>query len=233
MKKLLLTFFFFTLIFGVSAQTPKKRYTIQPDNILIGTVDLHSQSDFKIYQDNISDDTLILKWQLISKDIKNGWDYSTCGFGICYTGIPDTLCTMNPLPPHETAFLSLLVDAKKISGNGKATYYIYDSQYPELKDTISFIISTDANAIHEDALASTWSVYPNPATDIVHITIDHRGSPGASIRISNIIGQTVYSASATSGVNEIPVNSLSPGIYFVRYDSGESDFSIKKLEIIK
>lgn len=234
MKKLLLALFLIAFSGIAFAQTKlQKRYTITPTNVLVERADFNMQNDFKIYQDNISDDTLILKWQLISKSLVNGWDYSTCAFGICYTGIPDSLCTMNPLPPHETAFLSLLIDPKDHKGTGKATYYVYDSQNPSVRDTISFIISTDMNSISDHALANAWSLYPNPASESISIKIDHNGSPGSSIRISNIVGQTVYTASVRMGVTEVPVNTLSPGIYFVRYDSGDSGFSIKKLEIIK
>lgn len=231
MKKQLLAFVFIALSGMAIAQA--KRYTISPSRVLIQKADLGVQNDYKIYMDNLTNDVLSIKWQLVSKDLVKGWDYSMCAFGICYTGIPDTLCTMNPIGGYESGFLSLLIDPGTVEGTGRATYYVYDSQNPAIKDTVSFIITAGTNGIRTDKLANAWSVYPNPASETVSIKIEQNGVPGSSIRIMDVIGQTVYEASGNAGLNLIPVHSLSAGIYYVRYDSGDGNCSAKKLEIIR
>jgi hypothetical protein len=230
MKKLLLALF---LVAFSGVALAQKRYSITPGHVLIDKVKSGGITSFKIYQQNISNSDLILKWQLISDEVVKGWDYSSCAYGICYAAIPDTLCTMNPIAPGDEGFLSLLINPMDIPGTGKATLYLYDSENPSVKDTVTFIITSEpGNGIHKDVLANAWSVYPNPASEMVNIKIDHGGSSG-SIRIMDVIGQTVYQTSANTGLNPIPVSSLSAGIYFVRYDSGDGNFSAKKLEIIK
>jgi hypothetical protein len=192
-------------------------------------------SSFKIYQDNISADTILLEWKLISDDLLKGWDYSSCAYGICYAFIPDSLCTMSPIIPGESGFLSLIIDPKKIPGTGKASIYVYDSADPSVKDTITFIINAEpANGINDHALANTLNVYPNPASELIHIKNDRTGLANTSIRINNVLGKEVYNGSASADdLNVVDVRMLSEGIYFVRYDYGDGTFSTKKIQIIK
>src|SRR6185295_7454126 len=137
--------------------------------------------------------------------------------------------------PGEEGFLSISVDPRNISGTGKATMYLFDITDPSVKDTITFIISAGVNGIHTYAASHALKIYPNPASETVHVKVEHSASfTNASIHILDVVGKTVYDVSANANDwTTIAVNSLSPGIYFVRYDNGNGLYSTKKLEIIK
>ena len=232
MKKILLLSILLTITCGITVA--QKRYVISPSHTLTGTAEFGVYTNFKIYQDNVSQDTLILKWKLLSDDLVTGWDYSSCAFGTCYAFIPDSLCTMNPIPPGEIAFLSLTLDPQNIKGTGKATLYLYDAQNPSVKDTITFIINAqEANGIHDYSLSDALKIYPNPATETLNVEIEQAYSDKASIQIFNLLGKSVYSSTLNStDRNRINIQSLPSGIYFVRVDNGNG-VATKKFEVIE
>lgn len=232
MKKFLLALFI--VLSGLATAQNKKTYSITPSHVLVDKATLNTKNDFKIYMENLTDDTLILNWQLISKEVVKGWDYSACAYGICYFEIPDSVCTMLPIIPNESGFISFIVDPKEYIGTAKLTYYLYDVKSPSAKDTITFIITAeDLNGIRTDVLANAWSMYPNPTSEKVSIKIDQPIAAGSSIAVINIVGQTVYQSSLNSSLTEISVNSLPAGVYFIRYNSGVGNFSAKKLTITR
>ena len=232
MKKIILSLLFTGLCLITVAQ---KRYNISPSHVLSEKAEFGMYTNFKIYQNNISNDTLILKWKLISDNLIKGWDYSSCAYGICYTFIPDTLCTMSPIIPGESGFLSLTIDPMNIKGTGKASIYVYDISTPSIKDTITFIINAEsANGINDYSLPNSISVYPNPATEMIHIKNDRASVNNTSIQIKNILGKEVYNGWASANdVNVIDVRMLSAGIYFLQYNYEDGTFSTKKIQIIK
>lgn len=72
----------------------------------------------------------------------------------------------------------------------------------------------------EDAIVSSFSVYPNPATDAVNVSFNSAHSSDALISIYNIDGSLVYQSSnfVTHGNNliSVPVSNLDNGFYTVR-----------------
>jgi PKD repeat protein len=65
-----------------------------------------------------------------------------------------------------------------------------------------------------DIDAQTWSVYPNPATDLVYVT--HTGNE--SVLVYTILGDRVHvqTKKSASNITLLDVSSLSKGIYFVQ-----------------
>ncbi len=67
------------------------------------------------------------------------------------------------------------------------------------------------------------SVYPNPATDQIGITL----SQNADIVIYNIMGQNVMTVEGHAGANTINISNLTSGIYFVNAGSETQKFIVK------
>jgi archaellum component FlaG (FlaF/FlaG flagellin family) len=70
----------------------------------------------------------------------------------------------------------------------------------------------------EDITASTFDVYPNPATDVVTVELSEVGSVDAQIEVLDIKGQVVSSEVMSAGQASVQVNTsaLASGIYTVR-----------------
>lgn len=73
----------------------------------------------------------------------------------------------------------------------------------------NFTIEGDVN-IDENTM-NTVSIFPNPATTVLNVVAEGYNT----IEIVNLLGQTVYTANATSNM-QINVSNLNNGVYFVR-----------------
>jgi Secretion system C-terminal sorting domain len=74
---------------------------------------------------------------------------------------------------------------------------------------------------------SGFSVYPNPAHDVLHIEVPSgttkvapSGSPegGVTFVLQDVFGTTVVQGSLTNGINSISIATLPPGVYFFKVD---------------
>jgi hypothetical protein len=68
-----------------------------------------------------------------------------------------------------------------------------------------------------------WSIWPNPANDIVHFRIP--STIGGTIHLIDMAGRIVRSYNFEGAIAEVPVADLRPGIYVLRYTQGETKFS--------
>jgi hypothetical protein len=79
----------------------------------------------------------------------------------------------------------------------------------------------------------TMNLFPNPAHGSVHLSIDQLMLQNGTLKISDVLGNVVYEENlpAINGIfSEDITTSFSPGIYFVRINSGEKYF-VKKLVV--
>ncbi len=86
--------------------------------------------------------------------------------------------------------------------------YIGSVEYWRVVD--SMVTAIEAETPPE---VTSWTAYPNPATDVVHF------SEPTTVSLYDILGRAVR---AGEQVQEIDVSGLSPGLYLVRADTGAS-----------
>ena len=72
-------------------------------------------------------------------------------------------------------------------------------------------VTINAQSSVADHTTSTFSIYPNPATTVLNVNAEGYNT----LEIVNLLGQTVYTANATSNM-QINVSNLNNGVYFVR-----------------
>jgi hypothetical protein len=92
-----------------------------------------------------------------------------------------------------------------------------------LADGTVFLLSI-VTGIDEEVSASSFIMYPNPAKDVVNISLAENAN-NAIVEITNALGQIVKTEKLNSSSITIPVNNLSKGMYFVnvRSEYGKSD----------
>ena len=83
-------------------------------------------------------------------------------------------------------------------------------------------ITINAQSSVADQTTSTFSIYPNPATTVLNVNAEGYNT----LEIVNLLGQTVYTANATSNM-QINVSNLNNGVYFVRMN-GENGTATQK-----
>ena len=98
-------------------------------------------------------------------------------------------------------------------------YYVQriDSNGCMASDTISVAIDTCSTFLGEDHFSSQVNLYPNPASDELHIHFGSNEVASAVVSIKGVGGETFYSKTQTlsSQLTSIPVQKLKPGLYLV------------------
>jgi len=101
--------------------------------------------------------------------------------------------------------------------------YIYQTSKVKLDDLITSIFSLDSDHI---------MVYPNPSSDLFHISIDQEGDENTAYLIINIYGEIIKRGTLLAGVNSINLSELANGYYFIRISKGDRTY-VKKITLVK
>jgi hypothetical protein len=143
-----------------------------------------------------------------------------------------THTTAGTSAPGHTATWSFQWTAP-LAGTGSFTFYaafnISNSNSASSGDRIvlsQLAVTEDiSSGIETLADGSTISVYPNPATEKITVTINNQNR-NTSAQLCNITGAVVKTIPALySSPTEISISELPAGIYFLRLNSGKSVFT--------
>jgi len=89
----------------------------------------------------------------------------------------------------------------------------------------------------QDAVHSSFEVYPNPASNYVNINLSMEQTSDVEISIYNIAGKQVYSSQNSFGAGnqkqQIETSNLSSGVYFIQFIVNHELLDITKLVITK
>jgi hypothetical protein len=83
-------------------------------------------------------------------------------------------------------------------------------------------VSVDTMLQRDNFAANSFSIYPNPAMNVLHIQTKN-GEPILSATVYNPLGQMVL----TNGNSEIDISRLAPGNYFITVDSDKRKSTLK------
>jgi hypothetical protein len=121
------------------------------------------------------------------------------------------------------------------AGTGSVTFYgsflCGNGDQSELNDDVyksSLTITEDAAVgILENSQAPTISVFPNPASDVIHVQLAKLGQVN-QVEIVDITGRnSLYLMNITSNDFQIPVSSFAKGIYIMKFYIGTEMYSRK------
>ena len=78
----------------------------------------------------------------------------------------------------------------------------------------------------EDPTIDEFSIFPNPATDIMNI---RSVVPIASVEVINVLGERIASFQMNASVFTLDLDELSSGIYMVKVNAADGSSAVKKL----
>jgi hypothetical protein len=81
----------------------------------------------------------------------------------------------------------------------------------------------------EDRTKSTFNVYPNPANGVLFVETVHAASlqDQTAYRISNLMGQTLQQGNITAETQQINIEKLSAGMYFITVEGETQKFMVQ------
>lgn len=114
-----------------------------------------------------------------------------------------------------------------LSTSFTGTVYISDPIWG-LTCSFSYPMSCTAG-IQESFAQNSITLFPNPATEQVNISLSTQNYTGSTISIIDISGKTVKKVSAQLPMTTISTNDLSKGIYLVKVQTSGAVFTTKLL----
>ncbi len=150
--------------------------------------------------------------------------------GQCYVA-----ASVSPQDPYTSEdswqFPSILaIDALKstyfpngIEGVSKYRYYILDNDSAVKRDSVDVTFTTLLSTEEE---VIDFSVYPNPANDILNISISENNT---SISIFDIVGKNISTMTLVNGNNTMNIENLTSGVYFYSIKRNGDVIETKKL----
>lgn len=109
--------------------------------------------------------------------------------------------------------------AQTYDATASGNYYVVVTGANGCIDT-SAVYNHTATGINEPALFSNMRLYPNPANDVVYITIPQLKG-GATVTVSNIEGRVIQTGQLSSSIHQLPVGELTGGIYIIKITTDE------------
>lgn len=156
------------------------------------------QSTHVVYEeDAFSSDISIIGGDWKSYDFTSGWILN------------DTVVYfIKKYGETDSTYYKIYFTAFTGSSEGKYTF-----MQEELQSTVSF---------RDPGMIRTMELYPNPASEVLNLVVDHQGEMAVSI--FDITGRNVYARSYHSGgfnTLSMDISSLDPGLFFLKVSAGD------------
>jgi hypothetical protein len=140
-----------------------------------------------------------------------------------YFSVPAANYILDVTPGNDNTTIVASYAAPLSGLAGQSAVILASGFLAVLADGTAFLLSI-VTGIEDQGSASSFNMYPNPATDVVNISLSENAN-NAIVEITNALGQIVKTEKLNNSSITIPVNNLSKGMYFVnvRSENGKSD----------
>ena len=207
------------ILFTSSIINAQVSYSVSPANTVNVIAPFSQETVSDVYQSNIGNSKIVLKWERVLVNVPVGWTVSICDFGACYGSIP-SMSTMDSIPVGGQGLLGLNVDPGTIVGSGVVKVYLYQDGYYTNGDTITWNITSSPVGIDEISLANGILVYPNPATNYLNINFKNTGFETSSAYVVDALGRRVINIVLAEQNNSLDISKLNAGAYSLIIENG-------------
>jgi len=150
------------------------------------------------------------------------------------TSVTGTEVSFEPVNTSATSFLWNFADDNTSTSETPTHTYKTSGKYDVLlvesngtcTDTISYDVDIAATGISNSPFISSWNLYPDPASDIVHLQISSPNDmDDCKLSVYNILGEKVFGESINlangSNSQQVNVSNLAAGVYLITLQSGQ------------
>jgi hypothetical protein len=138
---------------------------------------------------------------------------------------------MLPVGPGAYGFLLLHITPHVNFGTAIIQYAVWCDTNPVDIDTLTYILSSNANSAVSEIDKNDFNIYPNPAKEKVNIISSH--SSGFNFSIFDFTGNKIATGNSDSDTFTFFTGDLKNGIYNISIEARNSSIIKKNFVIIK
>lgn len=224
LKKIII--FFVISIAVINANKSTAQFSFSPSNVLSVSLPRNSLKYDSIHISNLSNDTLLMSWNLIQYDSTGGTYIDFCSSGDCWLGVPAT-GNFPPIIPNGFGWAGVHFWTGNQQGNCTVKIFVYQKNHPENGDTLSYLLQTSNNNFIDDKTENQFSIYPNPVFEKLFIKNENDIAGLYKYELMDFNGKTLMNFNSDIAVNEIPIHNIENGIYFLKISTGSNYFTRK------
>ncbi len=226
MKKL---YTLFTITALLNTLAFAQSFVLTPTDNYETSIELNSYTNHQVNIVNQTGAEIILGWETVYNDMPERWEITLCDYGGCNIGIPDS-GLMYPISDTISAYLRLTINPYDLIATGAVTFKVFDTKHPEQFQMVMFTIhSGNVTGILPVASASSFSVFPNPASE--EITITNFDITAGTISLVNLHGQVVRQSIISNNQESYNINELQKGLYVIMISDKSGILEQKKIMI--
>ncbi len=168
-----------------------------------------------LFFNNLSGDTLQLRWRSLGVDMPGDWVADLCDYGLCYTGIPST-GTMNPVFDIQP-YLKLIVQPGTTAGSGWIWFRVFEKDHEDNYVDVFFSLFTTGTTSAGEPESVSMKFFPNPARNFLFL--ENNGPEEQHARLLNASGEEFREQAVPAGEQkQLEVGTLPDGVYFLQTD---------------
>lgn len=221
--------------------------TITVNGSYVYVVDDPSTNDIShnLWVENVSGQTLNLNCRRVEIDIVPGTENATC-WEVCPPAIPagddPDLISGNTVTIADGDFDYSFAGHLYPEGTPGCSHYryiFYDINDPTIIDSVDIYFnhgeSCNQVASIDDTKELSVEIYPNPANDFINISLENNNAFKTEVKITNLLGSTVYSQLIEDGISqlEVPTVDMDNGLYFISLHENGKSILTKKIQVVK
>ncbi|MFZ4398419.1 MAG: T9SS type A sorting domain-containing protein [Bacteroidales bacterium] len=223
--------FFLLVIALLFTSISKAQFTFSPSTTIVNYQILNELSYDSIHIANNSADTLKMKWELLEYDTVGGSYFDFCSTGNCWLAIPAS-GSFPPIKPGGFGYAGVHLWTGNVVADCSARIWVYKEGNYTAGDTLTYILhAIKGNGIENNNESdNSITVYPNPVSDKVIISLSFNLSEEASLTINNILGEIIFSKTGLTTFTEISLDNISEGLYFLNVISKNKKY-VRKIVV--
>ena len=130
---------------------------------------------------------------------------------------------------HYHAWVWVYADIEYTSSHNKVWVYIDRMAYCTIPDyPLQWGQTNITEGVEEETIENDFAIYPNPANNVLFVETHGRASlQTQTYRITNLMGQTILSGNITAETQQIIIENLPVGMYFITFAGETQKFVVR------